>query len=148
MKIFYAEQFEALRRNCGIDEQFVDSLARCVKWNSSGGKSGSGFMKSKGLDHCPIRCFSRLWLTRLRAIDDRFIIKEISRLEMDALLKFAPSYFQYMSNAFTASVSDTCTRAPFEIHISDWLAVFHTATDLPCQDFGLFPPDIQKSQYR
>lgn len=37
--------------------------------------------------------------------DDRFIIKEISRLEMDALLVFAPAYFDYMSKAFFHGVS-------------------------------------------
>ncbi|KAJ9122292.1 hypothetical protein QFC22_001713 [Naganishia vaughanmartiniae] len=56
-------------------ENFLDSLARCLKWDSSGGKSGSAFLKTR---------------------DDRFIAKEVSRLEMDALTKFAPSYFEYM----------------------------------------------------
>jgi 1-phosphatidylinositol-3-phosphate 5-kinase len=32
--------------------------------------------------------------------DDRFIAKEISRLEMDALTKFAPAYFEYTRKAF------------------------------------------------
>ncbi|KAI8367667.1 uncharacterized protein BYT42DRAFT_618085 [Radiomyces spectabilis] len=78
-KIFFAEQFDALRRNCGCDESFVSSLASCCKWDSSGGKSGSVFLKTK---------------------DDRFLIKQISKYEMDAFLRFAPSYFQYMSEAF------------------------------------------------
>lgn len=33
--------------------------------------------------------------------DDRFIVKEISRYEMDALTKFAPAYFQYTTDSFT-----------------------------------------------
>lgn len=37
--------------------------------------------------------------------DDRFIAKEISRLEMDALLRFAPAYFEYMSKAIFHGVS-------------------------------------------
>ncbi|ORY91449.1 hypothetical protein BCR35DRAFT_274133 [Leucosporidium creatinivorum] len=77
-KIFFAEQFDALRRNCGCSSQFIESLARCVKWESSGGRSKVDFLKTK---------------------DDRFIVKEISRLEMDALLRFAPAYFEYMSKA-------------------------------------------------
>ncbi|KAI9496080.1 hypothetical protein BDB00DRAFT_162213 [Zychaea mexicana] len=78
-KIFFVEQFDALRRNCGCEESYIASLASCCKWDSSGGKSGSVFLKTK---------------------DDRLLIKQISRYEMDAFLRFAPSYFQYMSEAF------------------------------------------------
>ncbi|KAI8823387.1 uncharacterized protein EV422DRAFT_611449 [Fimicolochytrium jonesii] len=77
-KIFFAEQFEALRRNCGVDDKFAQSLARCMRWDALGGKSGSTFLKTK---------------------DDRLIIKQLSRLELDALYKFAPAYFEYMSQA-------------------------------------------------
>ncbi|KAJ9100526.1 hypothetical protein QFC21_003569 [Naganishia friedmannii] len=69
------EQFATLRAACNCEDSFLDSLARCLKWDSSGGKSGSAFLKTR---------------------DDRFIAKEVSRLEMDALTKFAPSYFEYM----------------------------------------------------
>jgi 1-phosphatidylinositol-3-phosphate 5-kinase len=78
-KIFFAEQFSALRQNCGVEDMFVKSLARCIKWDATGGKSGSIFMKTR---------------------DDRFVIKQLSRMEMDALYKFAPAYFEYMSHAF------------------------------------------------
>ncbi|KAJ3029837.1 1-phosphatidylinositol-3-phosphate 5-kinase [Rhizophlyctis rosea] len=78
-KIFFAEQFDALRRNCGCDETFVQSLARCVRWDTGGGKSGSTFLKTR---------------------DDRYVVKQLSRPEMDALYKFAPAYFEYMSQAF------------------------------------------------
>jgi hypothetical protein len=47
-KIFFAEQFDALRKNCGCDETYVQSLSRCIKWDSSGGKSGSTFLKTRG----------------------------------------------------------------------------------------------------
>jgi len=47
-KIFFAEQFDALRRNCGCSSQFIESLARCVKWESSGGRSKVDFLKTKG----------------------------------------------------------------------------------------------------
>ncbi|KAG9305891.1 hypothetical protein G9A89_016543 [Geosiphon pyriformis] len=78
-KIFFAEQFDALRRNCGCESTYIESLARCVKWDSTGGKSGSAFLKTR---------------------DDRLVMKQMSRLEMDAFLKFAPAYFEYMSKAF------------------------------------------------
>ena len=77
-KIFFSEQFDALRRNCGCDESYLGSLASCIKWDSSGGKSGSAFLKTK---------------------DDRLLMKQMSRPEMDAFLKFAPAYFQYLSEA-------------------------------------------------
>ena len=48
-KIFYAEQFDALRRNCGCDDHYIQSLSRCVKWDSSGGKSKAAFLKTLGL---------------------------------------------------------------------------------------------------
>ncbi|KAJ3057965.1 1-phosphatidylinositol-3-phosphate 5-kinase [Rhizoclosmatium hyalinum] len=47
--VFYAEQFDALRRNCGFEDGFVHSLSRCVKWEATGGKSGSAFLKTRGL---------------------------------------------------------------------------------------------------
>ncbi|KAI9286432.1 hypothetical protein BC943DRAFT_321970 [Umbelopsis sp. AD052] len=78
-KVFFSEQFEALRQNCGFSEKYITSLASSVEWDSSGGKSGSAFLKTT---------------------DDRFLIKQMSRYEMDAFLRFAPAYFQYMSRAF------------------------------------------------
>ncbi|KAG0169204.1 1-phosphatidylinositol-3-phosphate 5-kinase [Apophysomyces sp. BC1034] len=78
-KIFFSEQFDALRRNCGCDASYIMSMANCVPWDSSGGKSGSAFLKTK---------------------DDRLLMKQMSRYEMDAFLNFAPAYFQYMSEAF------------------------------------------------
>ncbi|WWC88696.1 uncharacterized protein L201_003609 [Kwoniella dendrophila CBS 6074] len=81
-RIFFAEQFAALRSACQCEDSFVESLARCVQFDASGGKSGSAFLKTK---------------------DDRFIAKEISRLEMDALTKFAPAYFEYTRKAFQGS---------------------------------------------
>jgi len=78
-KIFYAEQFDALRINCGCDEHYIQSLSRCLKWDSSGGKSKSAFLKT---------------------LDDRFVVKQMSRSEMDSFVKLAPFYFEYMSQAF------------------------------------------------
>ncbi|EJU00051.1 hypothetical protein DACRYDRAFT_117647 [Dacryopinax primogenitus] len=79
-RVFFAEQFDALRRSCGCETSFVESLARCLKWDATGGKSGSAFLKTR---------------------DDRFIAKELSRPELTAMTKFAPKYFEYMSNVFS-----------------------------------------------
>lgn len=86
-RIFFAEQFAALRSACQCEDSFVESLARCVPFDASGGKSGSAFLKTR---------------------DDRFICKEISRLEMDALTKFAPAYFDYTRKAFQGQVNFDC----------------------------------------
>lgn len=77
-KIFYAEQFDALRRKCGVSERIVESLSRCMKWDSKGGKTKSLFLKT---------------------LDERFILKSLSTVETQAFLKFAPAYFQIMSEA-------------------------------------------------
>lgn len=46
--MFCAEQFDALRRTCQCDRTSIESLARCLKWDASGGKSGSAFLKTRG----------------------------------------------------------------------------------------------------
>ncbi|THH30631.1 hypothetical protein EUX98_g3545 [Antrodiella citrinella] len=80
--VLYPEQFDALRRTYDCEKSMVDSLARCFKWDTGGGKSGSAFMKT---------------------LDDRFITKELSRAELQAMETFAPSYFDYMSSALGAN---------------------------------------------
>ncbi|KAF9884904.1 1-phosphatidylinositol-3-phosphate 5-kinase [Aspergillus nanangensis] len=77
-KVFYAEQFDALRKKCGVAERIVESLSRCAKWDSKGGKTKSLFLKT---------------------LDDRFILKSLATIETQAFLKFAPAYFQIMSEA-------------------------------------------------
>jgi 1-phosphatidylinositol-3-phosphate 5-kinase len=78
----------------------IESLARCIKWDARGGKSGSAFLKTRGtsLLKYDIRVLTHL-------TDDRFIAKEISRAELQTMETFAPSYFDYMSSALTANVS-------------------------------------------
>ncbi|KAK9351951.1 hypothetical protein V1523DRAFT_415429 [Lipomyces doorenjongii] len=78
-KIFYAELFDAFRTLCGCEERYIQSLSRCVKWDSTGGKSGSAFLKT---------------------LDDRLVVKQLSPSELDAFINFAPSYFQYMAQVF------------------------------------------------
>jgi 1-phosphatidylinositol-3-phosphate 5-kinase len=54
--VYYAKQFEALRRRCGVEDVFVRSMAKCEPWKAQGGKSRSNFWKTS---------------------DDRFIIKTL-----------------------------------------------------------------------
>ena len=46
--VLYPEQFDALRRTYDCERNMIESLARCVKWDASGGKSGSAFLKTLG----------------------------------------------------------------------------------------------------
>ncbi|KAG5978455.1 hypothetical protein E4U55_006214 [Claviceps digitariae] len=77
-KIFYAEQFDALRRKCGVAERIIECLSRCLKWDSRGGKTKSVFLKT---------------------LDDRLVLKSLSPIETSAFLRFAPSYFSIMAEA-------------------------------------------------
>lgn len=77
-KVFFAEQFDAVRRKCGVGERIVESLSRCLKWDSKGGKTKSVFLKT---------------------LDDRLVLKSLSPIETQAFLRFAPAYFRIMSEA-------------------------------------------------
>ena len=49
-KVYFAKEFRQLRQvvfSYG-EERFIRSLARCVKWQARGGKSGSSFCKVVG----------------------------------------------------------------------------------------------------
>ena len=54
--VYYAKQFDALRRRCGIEDLFLKSLMRSMNWSAEGGKSKSNFWKTS---------------------DERFIIKSL-----------------------------------------------------------------------
>ncbi|XVE88557.1 hypothetical protein DITRI_Ditri19aG0078700 [Diplodiscus trichospermus] len=84
---YYAKRFEALRRICCPSElDFVRSLSRCKKWGAQGGKSNVFFAKT---------------------LDDRFIIKQVTKTELESFIKFAPGYFKYLSESIS-SRSPTC----------------------------------------
>ncbi|CAI2172898.1 14794_t:CDS:10 [Funneliformis geosporum] len=80
--VYFGTQFDSLRRRCGIENLSIDSLARCSTWKVTGGKSSSTFFKTQ---------------------DERLIIKQMVSSwrigEKEALLKFAPKYFEYMNKA-------------------------------------------------
>lgn len=54
--VYYAKQFEILRKKCGVHDIFVTSLSRSENWIAEGGKSRSNFWKTS---------------------DDKFIIKTL-----------------------------------------------------------------------
>jgi len=88
-KVFFVEQFDALRHVCNCGESIIESLSRCVKWDSSGGKSGSAFLKTR---------------------DDRLVVKQLSRAEMDGFSNFAPHYFRYLADCFRCQRPTTLAK--------------------------------------
>ncbi|KAJ8535790.1 hypothetical protein K7X08_034191 [Anisodus acutangulus] len=84
---YYAKRFDALRRMCCPSEMdFIRSLSRCKKWGAQGGKSNVFFAKT---------------------LDDRFIIKQVTKTELESFMKFAPAYFKYISESLSTG-SPTC----------------------------------------
>ena len=86
--LHFAQQFYSLRRLCWGSEKddthFIRSLSKCSGWKVSGGKSKSHFDKT--------------W-------DDRFILKELPKVELDGFISFASKYFNYLADAFTNAIS-------------------------------------------
>lgn len=84
---YFAKRFEVLRRTCCPSElDFIRSLSRCKKWGAQGGKSNVFFAKT---------------------LDDRFIIKQVTKTELESFIKFAPAYFKYLSDTISTR-SPTC----------------------------------------
>ncbi|KAK9734382.1 hypothetical protein RND81_04G136200 [Saponaria officinalis] len=84
---YYAKHFDALRKIwCPSELDFVRSLSRCKKWGAQGGESNVFFAKT---------------------LDDRFIIKQVTKTELESFIKFAPRYFKYLMEAISTK-SPTC----------------------------------------
>ena len=62
-----------------VEQSYVQSLSSAYSWAASGGKSGASFARTS---------------------DERFVIKCISRTELQMFLDCAPAYFEYLSKAF------------------------------------------------
>ena len=62
-----------------VEQAYVQSLISSYAWAASGGKSGASFA---------------------RTADDRFVIKHISKTELQMFLDCAPAYFEYLSKVF------------------------------------------------
>jgi 1-phosphatidylinositol-3-phosphate 5-kinase len=86
---YWATQFQALRQaflapkdsasSMDVEKGYIQSLSSAYSWAASGGKSGASFH---------------------RTADQRFVIKCISRTELQMFLDCAPAYMEYMSKAF------------------------------------------------
>mgnify|MGYP001207303608 CR=1 FL=1 len=84
---FWATQFRAIRAvflQDETDEGFIRSLALSATWNAQGGKSGAAFSKS---------------------LDGRFVVKCISRTELQMFLEIATEYFKYLADTYVYTKS-------------------------------------------
>ncbi|KAG7441741.1 uncharacterized protein BT62DRAFT_1079896 [Guyanagaster necrorhizus] len=79
--VYYAREFEELRRRCGVMGEYIKSLCRTEGWEAQGGKSHVGF-----------------W----RTADGRYIMKELVSkwgvADLPVLLSLAPEYVAYINN--------------------------------------------------
>ncbi|KAJ4843400.1 hypothetical protein Tsubulata_013306 [Turnera subulata] len=84
---YFAKQFDSLRKKCCPTEvDFVRSLSRCQRWSAQGGKSNVYFAKS---------------------LDERFIIKQVKKTELESFEEFAPEYFKYLTESLNSG-SPSC----------------------------------------
>ncbi|KAI3696261.1 hypothetical protein L1987_79272 [Smallanthus sonchifolius] len=84
---YFAKQFDSLREKCCPNEMdYVRSLSRCKRWSAQGGKSNVYFAKS---------------------LDERFIIKQVTKTELESFEEFAPEYFKYLMDSLNSG-SPTC----------------------------------------
>ncbi|XP_059558937.1 1-phosphatidylinositol 3-phosphate 5-kinase isoform X8 [Myotis daubentonii] len=79
-RLYYAAEFHKMREVIlgSSEEDFIRSLSHSSPWQARGGKSGAAFYATE---------------------DDRFILKQMPRLEVQSFLDFAPHYFSYITNA-------------------------------------------------
>lgn len=79
--IYFAEEFDALRRKCGVNSQLIHSLSRSLSWRAEGGKTKANFSKT---------------------VDERFVIKQLTTSwtvdDKHALLEWAPAYFKHVES--------------------------------------------------
>ena len=89
--MFYAEKFRKLRELLIAEgeETFIRSLSKSTFWTPQGGKSGSFFYRTQ---------------------DDRFVVKQMSRFEIQSFVKFAPNYFDYLTTSATENKLTTLCK--------------------------------------
>lgn len=104
---YFAKQFDSLRQKCcPSDVDFVRSLCRSQRWSAQGGKSNVFFAKS---------------------LDERFIIKQVKKTELDSFEEFAPEYFKYLTDSLS-SRSPTC--------LAKILGIYQVIHSHPCSPFA------------
>ncbi|KAI6210253.1 1-phosphatidylinositol-3-phosphate 5-kinase [Aphelenchoides besseyi] len=80
VKVYFAELFHQFRDTIFVPDEhdFLRSLSQSQPWNPQGGKSGASFFRTH---------------------DERFVFKQMSRLEMESFKTCAPRYIDYVLNS-------------------------------------------------
>lgn len=121
---YFAKQFSTLRKKCFPNESdFLRSMSRCKSWNAQGGKSHVYFAKS---------------------FDERFILKQVTKTELDSFELFASDYFKYMTESLDAG-SPTCLAKCFGVYqVSVRKAGREVKTDLMVSENVFYGRKISK----
>lgn len=123
---YFAKQFDMLRKKCCPSKvDFVCSLSRCKRWSAQGGKSNVYFAKS---------------------MDDRFIIKQVTKIELESFQEFAPEYFKYLNDSLDSG-SPTCLAkifGIFQVTIKHLKGARETKMDLMVMENLFFKRNISK----
>ncbi|XGW21022.1 hypothetical protein V3C99_004185 [Haemonchus contortus] len=121
VKAYYAARFRLLRKLLFTEgeEAFIRSLSQSTFWTPQGGKSGSFFYRTQ---------------------DDRFVVKQMSRFEIQSFVEFAPHYFDYVKTAvvenkltalckvygvFRVGYKSKATQLKFDILVMEYLFYKH-----------------------
>ncbi|KAK4423472.1 putative 1-phosphatidylinositol-3-phosphate 5-kinase FAB1C [Sesamum alatum] len=123
---YFAKEFDALRKKCCPGEvNFVRSLSRCKRWSAQGGKSNVYFAKS---------------------FDERFIIKQVTKTELESFDEFAPEYFKYLTDALSSG-SPTCLAKVlgiYQVSVKHARTAKETKMDLMVMENLFFERSISK----
>ena len=104
-----------------MEDAYILSLSRCVRWAARGGKSGSDFHKT---------------------LDDRLVLKQMSRFELQSFLDVAQDYFDYIIGAVenkvgvVAFVTDKITKLAWQNDEIDRI-VFNVSVICKCYDCSM-----------
>ncbi|KAK6025058.1 1-phosphatidylinositol-4-phosphate 5-kinase, partial [Ostertagia ostertagi] len=126
VKAYYAARFRLLRKLLFTEgeEAFIRSLSQSTFWTPQGGKSGSFFYRTQ---------------------DDRFVVKQMSRFEIQSFVEFAPHYFEYVKTAvvenkltalckvygvFRVGYKSKSTQLKFDILVMEYLFYKHNVNQV------------------
>ncbi len=134
--LLYPEQFDALRRTYDCERSMVESLARCVKFDASGGKSGSAFLKTLGMP-----------LSHSTSISTSHCLKRGQTTVSSPRNSPVPSSKQW--RRLLRHTSITCHLLSLQMfvvqrHALHLMLTMHPETYLTCEDFRLLQDHVQK----
>jgi 1-phosphatidylinositol-3-phosphate 5-kinase len=108
---YFEKYFAGLRKKCcPKDIDYIRSLSRCKRWSAQGGKSNVYFAKT---------------------MDERFIIKQVTRTELESFVEFAPRYFKYLMESLSSG-SPTCLAKILGLY-QVWFSLLVTSKCFNCK---------------